>query len=218
VQRWRGGPQPVAGKSRTGGRMLPIPHSRRCDRLFHRMWSVDCAQAARDPGSTHESHRTVHPRTRRSRPRERAPRARPPGLGVENALRIRPHRESAKGWYAAPDTAPQLLRAWRIGGRLACISALVHHGLVDANETAVHVAITTGSSRLRHPDDKRQRLSPGREDSIVLHWAPRVISAGEAAGDERMSRLVVPLEIALEQAEVCRPRTTPAWTLRRDTL
>jgi len=123
-----------------------------------------------------------------------------------------------KGWYAAPDTAPQLLRAWRIGGRLACISALVHHGLVDANETAVHVAITTGSSRLRHPDDRRQRLSPGREDSIVLHWAPRVISAGEAAGDERMSRLVVPLEIALEQAEVCRPRTTPAWTLRRDTL
>ena len=119
-----------------------------------------------------------------------------------------------KGWYAAPATSPQLLRAWRVGGRLACISALIHHGLVDADETALHVGITTGTSRLRHPDDKRERLTPGHDDSIVLHWAPRETTARH----DETSRLVVPLEIALEQAEHCRPRTTPAWTLRRDTL
>jgi hypothetical protein len=33
-----------------------------------------------------------------------------------------------------------------------------------------------------------------------------------------LSRLIVPLETAIEQAERCRPRTTPAWSLSRDTL
>jgi len=127
-----------------------------------------------------------------------------------------------KGWYATADTAPQLLRAWRVGGRLACISALVHYGLVEPHdphdphdpEPRLHVGITIGSSRLRHPDNHRERLAPQRDDCVVLHWiAPEPSRRGD-----HTRRLVVPLETAIEQAQVCRPRTTTAWSLPRDTL
>jgi len=29
-----------------------------------------------------------------------------------------------KGWYASPAEHPEVLRAWRVGGRLTCVSAL----------------------------------------------------------------------------------------------
>ena len=127
-----------------------------------------------------------------------------------------------KGWYATADTSPQLLRAWRVGGRLACISALVHYGLVEPDdpmgplgpESRLHIGITIGSSRLRHPDNHRERLAPRQDDGVVLHWIAREPSRH---GD-RTRRLIVPLETALDQAMVCRPRTTTGWSPPRDTL
>ena len=133
-----------------------------------------------------------------------------------------------KGWYANADTSPQLLRAWRVGGRLACVSALVHYGLVESHPSdgpygriepldavsRLHVGITIGSSRLRHPDNHRERLAPQGDDAVVLHW----IATEPSPHGDRTRRLIVPLETALDQAMVCRPRTTTAWSLARDTL
>ena len=127
-----------------------------------------------------------------------------------------------KGWYAATDTPVDLVRAWRVGGRLTCISALQHYGLGpnqlpagENRESRLHVAVQRDASRLRHPDDLRKRLTARDDDDVMVHWV-EMSSDLERVGAYR--RLLMPLEIALEQAEHCRPRTTPAWTLRGDTL
>jgi len=95
-----------------------------------------------------------------------------------------------KGWYADPDLPETVREAWRIGGRVACVSALRLLGVDDLaggeSEESLHVELPRGASRLR-------LSSPGV--TIVRHWTRH--PAGE-------NRFVVPLEIARRQAGRCR--------------
>lgn len=65
-----------------------------------------------------------------------------------------------KGWVALPDAHPDVIRAVRFGGRLACVSAARRHGLWTPPEDArVHVAVPRHAGRLHgHPAD------------LVVHW------------------------------------------------
>jgi hypothetical protein len=85
-----------------------------------------------------------------------------------------------------------------VGGRLACASALAHHG-VGAAPDLLHVLVDGNTPRLRDPDTGKPSKSP---DGTVIHWARRPID-----GD----RVAVSVEEAHRQAARCR-------AVGRDTL
>lgn len=99
-------------------------------------------------------------------------------------LRIR------EGWYCSPDLPAEAVRAVRVGGRLACLSALAFHGLAP-QPRQLHVVVDANTSRLRDPDTGE----PGRSPETVIHWSRR-----ELAGD----RVAVSAEEAYRQAARCR--------------
>jgi hypothetical protein len=99
-----------------------------------------------------------------------------------------------KGWYAARDEPPQVLMALRVGGRLGCISAAAHHGLLDARPISLHVSVGGHSSRLRTARSARLRLAEHPEPTTVVHWSRR-----ELAGDRR----AVSISEALRQMRTC---------------
>ena len=72
-----------------------------------------------------------------------------------------------KGWYARPTERRDVLRAWRVGGRLACISAVEFHAGIEPGPV-LHVEVPAGAVRLRDPDRRQSRLSPG--SPVVVHW------------------------------------------------
>lgn len=95
-----------------------------------------------------------------------------------------------RGVYCDPRLPPHAIRALRIGGRLACVSALAHHG-AGPEPDELHVAVAGNASRLRD-----------RGAGVVIHWSRRWL-----AGD----RVAVSVEEAHRQASRCRG-------LLRDTL
>ncbi len=72
--------------------------------------------------------------------------------------------------YALPQTDKHLLRAVRVGGRLACASALRNEGIFGFDSRRTHVHTAREMSRMRSPDDRRRPLRPSHPDCI-LHWA-----------------------------------------------
>lgn len=81
-----------------------------------------------------------------------------------------------QGWYALPDERDELLRAARVGGRLACSSAAAHHGLAVRGDR-LHVEVSEHASRLRDPHDYRRRVS----SETVVHWQGRSAAGGAMA-------------------------------------
>ncbi|MEV4687582.1 type IV toxin-antitoxin system AbiEi family antitoxin domain-containing protein [Microbacterium sp. LWH3-1.2] len=81
-------------------------------------------------------------------------------------LRVRRDR------YMVAASASGVDRAVRIGGRLACVSALVLLGVFVLDGSLLHVHLERTMSRLRSPDDPRRPLHLGSRTSLVLHWWP----------------------------------------------
>jgi hypothetical protein len=91
------------------------------------------------------------------------------------------------GQYASVGTAPVVLRALAVGGRLACVSALAFHQGCDAEVDPVHVLVKYGASR----------LGPRPPGKVVVHWARRTVDG---------SRMVVSEAAARAQAARCSVR------------
>ena len=87
-----------------------------------------------------------------------------------------------QGWWALPGTAPVLLRAWRAGGRLACVSALAFHGVAIELGDPLHIEVAAAS---------KGALQPG----MHVHW-----STSQRNGDRR----AVSVDVAKRQAGQCR--------------
>lgn len=64
-------------------------------------------------------------------------------------------------WIATPAAPPELCRAARISGRVACVSAARHHGLWTVEDSRAHLAVKHGASR----------FDPG---DAVMHWGAPV--------------------------------------------
>ena len=87
-----------------------------------------------------------------------------------------------QGWWALPDTPKVLLRAWRAGGRLACVSALAFHGqTLDLGEE-LHIEVAAGSKGALKP-------------VACVHW-----SSSQRNGDRR----AVSVDVTKRQAAQCR--------------
>lgn len=89
-----------------------------------------------------------------------------------------------QGWYALPETPRDVTTAVRVGGSLACVSALRRAGIWLPFDSRIHVAVPAHASRLR--------VVP----SAVVHWC--------APADAEFVP-VIPLAEALGQAAVCLP-------------
>ena len=94
-----------------------------------------------------------------------------------------------KGWWATMDTPPLVIEARKGGGRLTCVSALEHYGILElsAASSDVHVYVRHGSSRLRSTRDL--------DVTTVVHWA-----RARAGGDFG----AVSVASARRQANECR--------------
>ena len=99
-------------------------------------------------------------------------------LYYRKILRVR------RGHYVTSGTPPQIMRALRVGGRLACVSALDFYAGREDSDAPVHVLVPYGSSRLG--------VDP--VGAAVIHWTRRELEG---------SRTVVSERIARSQAERC---------------
>ncbi|MBA8846842.1 type IV toxin-antitoxin system AbiEi family antitoxin domain-containing protein [Microcella alkalica] len=118
-----------------------------------------------------------------------------------------------KGWYGRPDLPRDGARAWRIGGPLGCVSALVHHDIVDRAalrvDDGLHVVVRQNTSR--RPSELTIATWPFEDETSpppVLHWSSRDIRSG--------TRIAVSVEVALEQARHCRPLLAARAGSRRE--
>lgn len=111
--------------------------------------------------------------------------------GSEELVRyvVRRHRllRLRRGWYGAPDLPTEIRRSWAAGGPLACISALVHHGAVRADDPrhdpqAAHVPLPR---QARHPTTLG--LDVG-DAVIVWHYSAAPIDTRRAVGIETARR------------------------------
>ncbi len=102
-----------------------------------------------------------------------------------------------RGWYACNDVDPLAIRACRVGGRLACVSALAFHGLCPAEAGRLHVGVPRTASRLRDALTYKEKSAGETEIAVILHWSRR-----EPTGD----RLAVSVSEALAQAHACHRR------------
>ncbi len=102
-----------------------------------------------------------------------------------------------RGVWALPSVAPEVIAAHRAGGRLACVSALAFHGIIDETETGLHIAAPSWVKKWR---------SRHTRDHVVAHWSRR-----QAAGD----CLAVSVEIAWAQFALCRAVAGRDVRLRR---
>ena len=93
---------------------------------------------------------------------------------VESGYLVRARR----GHYALPDTDAHVLEAVRLGGRLACISAVANSGIFVLDSTFAHIHLDPTASRLRAPHDRFQRLTTQNRDGVELHWGQLLDPAG----------------------------------------
>ncbi|WP_345067084.1 type IV toxin-antitoxin system AbiEi family antitoxin domain-containing protein [Leifsonia kafniensis] len=75
-----------------------------------------------------------------------------------------------RGWYALPNLNPDLIKAVRVGGRLACVSAARHYGWAVGEDVGLHICVAANASRLHSPHNPAERMSPDGSPGITLHW------------------------------------------------
>lgn len=105
-----------------------------------------------------------------------------------------------KGWWATTGSSPLVIEGRRAGGRLACVSALEHHGELATSEESwiVHIEVRRNASRIqshRDPDSK-----------TIVHWV-----GGPSGGDNA----AVSTRAAFKQVQECRNLGARAIALDR---
>lgn len=102
-----------------------------------------------------------------------------------------------RGLWALPSVRPEAIAAHRAGGRLACVSALAYHGVIDDPPGGIHISAPAWVSKWHSP-----RMDP----AVVRHWSRRRI-----AGD----RFAVSVAEAWAQFALCRAVAGRDVRLRR---
>lgn len=102
-----------------------------------------------------------------------------------------------RGLYALPETDRAIAEAVRVGGRIACISALRYHGVFAADAPFTHLHLPPNAARLRSPRSRFRPLGDDR-DGVELHWRPLI-------EPQSMDDCSVGVLDALAQAVLCQP-------------
>lgn len=107
-------------------------------------------------------------------------------------------RRVRRGLYVSVGTPVLFMRALRVGGQLACVSALEYFGEATEPDHRLHVLVRSNASRLRDADTGAaldRRRGTASDSDIVLHWTRRPIEGGPAIVDRATAR---------RQAAACR--------------
>ncbi|MET4639137.1 DUF559 domain-containing protein [Mycetocola sp. 2940] len=108
--------------------------------------------------------------------------------------------------YALPGTSEQVIRAVRVGGRLACVSDLADRGVFVFRDHPGHIHLERGASRLRSPGDRYVSLAKGNRDGVELHWHPLLCP------DDATAHAVAAID-SVAQAMRCQPPRMAVATL-----
>lgn len=109
-----------------------------------------------------------------------------------------------RGWFATASTAPEVVRAARVGGRLTCLAALRLHGAWVLEEPGTHVRVAHGVANTRIPGVRvhgtATRVGPGLdsvEEALVMATACADIRALVIVADSLVNRrLLTPSRLA----------------------
>ena len=93
------------------------------------------------------------------------------GAGLTSAVRAGTLIRVRRDHYALPGTHPHIVKAVRVGGRLACISALRDAGVFGFDHMYPHIHMRRQASRSRSPSSRRPLTQHNRE-GVQLHWRP----------------------------------------------
>jgi len=110
---------------------------------------------------------------------------------LATAVRRRELVRARQGWFCAPGTAPALIAAVRVGGRVTCRSALRLAGIWTRADTRLHVAVPSHAVRLRTMRSPVQRRRDVDDPGCVIHWSDPTgedrlrVSAASALGHLR---------------------------------
>lgn len=100
-----------------------------------------------------------------------------------------------RGWYGSDDLPPLVRAAWSAGGPLACLSALVHHGAIAADDPRVDL----GTIHVALPAHAKRPTTIGRFAAPLMpvyHWSDAAIASSD--------RHAVSMEAARAQLARCR--------------
>jgi very-short-patch-repair endonuclease len=109
------------------------------------------------------------------------------------------------GIYASTSAPTAVVRAARVGGRLAGASAARQHGLWAPESRTLVVEVSRSANTLRNPDDASQPLNP-TEHNVTVLWRRQVFPAGQRFG-------LSTLEETLRQVAVTQPLPFAVATL-----
>lgn len=90
-----------------------------------------------------------------------------------------------RGWYALPDASDELIRSVRVGGRMACATALRSYGVWVVSDSRLHIHVAESGSRLRSQHDRFTPLGDRGVDGVVIHRG--VVAAAAHATRLRLS-------------------------------
>ncbi|MBO0983323.1 type IV toxin-antitoxin system AbiEi family antitoxin domain-containing protein [Rathayibacter sp. SD072] len=108
-----------------------------------------------------------------------------------------------RGQYASPRLPPEVLTAFRIGGRLGATDAARSHGLWVLRSPQLHVHVVPNAARIGAPRGVRLHWDPAWPDDEPLRVSPphSLLQLGRSVGVEDM---LVAVESAREQRLVSR--------------
>jgi very-short-patch-repair endonuclease len=111
---------------------------------------------------------------------------------LRSAVRRGTIRRARIGWYATHSVSEDGIKALRIGGVLACVSAAREYGFEVPPAIGLHVLLPDNASRLRPADNGFRRALADDLLATTLHWtAPgRLVSAARTSVSETLREVV----------------------------
>jgi very-short-patch-repair endonuclease len=110
--------------------------------------------------------------------------------GIATAVRTGRLRPIIRGWFATPTASADVIRAFELGGRAGCVTALGALGAWNPPDAGLHVAMATSASG--------RRMGAAPPEDVTVHWH------GDAA--HTGSRFAVsPPEAAIPHLVGCQP-------------
>lgn len=75
-----------------------------------------------------------------------------------------------RGYYAHPEASQDVVEAVRVGGRLACVSAVRAEGIFGFDDGAIHVHVRQTASRLGSPRERSLPVLNNKDKAAIVHW------------------------------------------------